>query len=377
MNFDRTDDNYEVVILGGGPAGCATALALRQCGISRILVVESGDYRSPRIGESLPPDTRTLLDRLGIWEDFLAEKHEPCLGSLSAWGSDELGYNDFLFNPHGNGWHLDRNRFEGFLAGKARESGAELNLNTRFEKSESVADGFRLQLADREGATRLVNARFIVDATGVSASFARQRGAKRRFLDRLICVSGFFELPDDAVFSRLTLLEAVEYGWWYAARLPNRRLVVAVASDPEIIRRLALHQSDAWLDRSRTTNHLARELTGCLFCANSLLIRGASSSLLDRVAGKAWLAIGDAASTYDPISSQGIYKALFDSLQAAPIIAAYLDGDIRSIEDYAASIVRGFQGYWHNRDYFYQLEKRWITSSFWKKRVQVDIRELG
>ena len=67
------------------------------------MLVESSRYEISRIGETVPPDTRLLLDQLGILADFLAEKHEPGLGSCSSWGADELGYNDFLFNPQGNG----------------------------------------------------------------------------------------------------------------------------------------------------------------------------------------------------------------------------------------------------------------------------------
>jgi hypothetical protein len=47
----------------------------------------------------------------------------------------------------------------------------------------------------------------------------------------LLCITGFFDLPAAGQFSRLTMLEAVEYGWWYAARLPDNRLAVSVATD--------------------------------------------------------------------------------------------------------------------------------------------------
>jgi len=105
---------YDVVVLGGGPAGCAAAIALRQHEVDRVLVVEAGHYEAERIGEGIPPDTRTLLQRLGVWNEFLKEGHDACLGSCSSWGTAELGFNDFLFNPLGNGWHLERKRFDFF-----------------------------------------------------------------------------------------------------------------------------------------------------------------------------------------------------------------------------------------------------------------------
>jgi flavin-dependent dehydrogenase len=309
------------------------------------------------------------LEDLGVWEDFLKEDHEPCLGSCSSWGADELGYNDFLFNPLGNGWHLDRKRFDAFLARKVLQHGNGLVTGTRFDGCERAgADGFRLQLKGDDGQTRMVGTRFVVDATGMRSSFARCMGASRLFLDQLLCITAFFELPGSANFSKLTMLEAVEYGWWYAARLPNRRLAVAVASDPKIIKQNALRRRDDFLGHLEKTTHIAAELAGCHFVGDSQMTCAAPSFFLDQVAGNGWLAVGDAASAYDPISSQGIYKALADGSRAGEAIAAGLRGSDIKLGEYRLSIASRFQQYLANRNFFYGLEQRWPKSDFWTRR---------
>jgi len=242
-------DEFDVVVLGGGPAGCATALTLMGAGVSRILIAEQARHQDFRVGETVPPAIRIVLDELGLWDEFLAESHETCLGSCSSWGADALGYNDFLFSPLGNGWHLDRARFDGFLARKAAEGGTEFCSGMRFDECERLGQGgFRLRLVGNDGHTRTVAARFVVDATGIRSCFARRMGARRDFVDKLVCVAAYFELSDRDCLSRLTMLQAVEYGWWYAAKLPKGRLAVVVASDPQIVKEIGLHRSDRWLE---------------------------------------------------------------------------------------------------------------------------------
>ena len=125
------------------------------------------------------------------------------------------------------------------------------------------------------------------------------------------------------------MIEAVEYGWWYAASVPGGRTIVGAITDAQTNRRIVLHQPGRWLLHLEKTRHMAAWLAGCRFGNNQLTIRPAPSFVLDRICGSDWLAVGDAAAAYDPIASQGIHKALSDGLLSAAAIADHLAGIVR------------------------------------------------
>src|SRR5260370_42071311 len=86
----------DVAIIGGGPAGTATALALRRAG-RKVLIIERLDATRPLVGETLPPNVRVPLESLRLWAEFVLDVHLASVGNRSAWGSDELSDGDFIF----------------------------------------------------------------------------------------------------------------------------------------------------------------------------------------------------------------------------------------------------------------------------------------
>ncbi|TCP65733.1 FAD-dependent monooxygenase [Sphingomonas sp. PP-CE-1G-424] len=369
MNAPSGGAEWDVAVVGGGPAGCATALALLRHGVERVCIVEPEPIDdTPRPGESVPPDCRLLLEALGAWEVFAADGHDPCLGSCAAWGSAELGYNDFVFDPRGHGWHLDRARFDRSLRDLARSHGAVL-LSGRVSAIEHRADAPAVMTVARKARppSRL-SARYLVDASGARGAVARRLGAERLPLDQLTCFYAFFDAADARSTSQLTMAEAAPDGWWYAAAVPGDGLAVAFATDPDIARDLRLDDRDRWFAQLENTTHIARRLFGCRFRPDSLMVRAAAVARLDRASGRRWLAVGDAAASYDPMSSQGLYKALSDALRAGDALARAQSDDQDIAPAYAEATRAEFDDHLRSRAYFYALEQRWADAPFWRRR---------
>ena len=116
------------------------------------------------------------------------------------------------------------------------------------------------------------------------------------------------------------------------------------------------------------TRYVAKALGESPYIDESFLVTVALSFRLDKTSGPGWVAVGDAASSYDPISSQGIYKAMTDGIEAGKAIARILSNESSTYEAYEASISARYEDYLKNRNFFYANENRWPESHFWSRR---------
>jgi flavin-dependent dehydrogenase len=331
--------------------------------------VESGDHADFRIGETIPPEANLVLRQLEIYDAFLAEGHDPCYGSCSYWGDDRRGYNDSLLSPHGHGWHLDRARFDVFLAQQAQQAGTEVITKSKFQASQHLeSGGFGLTIATQSGQLVTVAADTVVDATGTRGVFAAQQGSVKISTDPLVCLAMRFALEKGARgISRLTHLEGVEYGWWYAARIPNEIVLVAVYSDVEAIKEKGLNHPENWLLALQSTPNTGRLAEGLELLDDRPRAFPASSYRLNRTTGSGWLAIGDAASACDPITSQGILKSMTDGILAAKVLVGRAESASNEFPEFEFQVANRYEQYLEIRKHLYRLETRWPESRFWKK----------
>jgi len=366
-----SEHEIDVAIIGGGPAGTAAALTLLKYSSLKVAVIERTGYGAWRVGETLPPGVPPLLQYLDAWEPFAAQGHLPAYGTSAAWGSQELISRDFLFTGRGQGWHLDRARFDRTLAKLVPARGGLLLTEARVV-SETRDEQGRWRLVVRQGdasAQTEFAARFVIDASGRGATFARRRGARRNVHDRLMGVIGIYGF--EAVLPRdtFTLVESCPVGWWYSALLPDARMVVAFMSDTDIIRRYRMWSPLRWPELINSSHHTRQRLAGSVLKSVPVLCP-AFSQVLEPAAGDGWIAAGDAAIGFDPLSSIGIGYALTSGIHAARAVHKALAAGAAEMSHYAASVNQHFANHLERKRQYYLIERRWLDWPFWSRRHQ-------
>jgi flavin-dependent dehydrogenase len=222
----------------------------------------------------------------------------------------------------------------------------------------------------KNGRTSRASTRWLLDATGRRALIATSRGEPSLERDKLVAHCRVEEVEAADLDAR-TWIESVEDGWWYSALLPGRRRMLAFFTDsdlpaaglaraPEGFSRLlgGTRQMKAWGAKKQGTR-----------------IRRFPAASLSRKAfsGNGWIALGDASLTFDPVSSQGIFHALYTGLRGAQAVAAALGGDASALSVWNERLFAIEAAYRQNLAVCYDDERRWPESVFWKRRH----RELG
>lgn len=378
-----TNKSYDIAIVGGGIAGCACGIAIKRLlpELDICIVDRSGqtdDYTTsirPRIGETLPPQISIPMQQLGLWELFKQANWVKSAGTQAAWGQATPHVNEYIYSPYGNGWHLDRQQFDAMLLTQVKLLDVQVLNKVQITGVHQQDSGWRLQLRTQSSrnepnpANTLI-AKFIVDATGRNTAVAQRLGIGKQVFDHLVGIYQFYS-PNKRTPTQTdssTLIESVNNGWWYSANLPEQQQVVALMTDADLARSASYRKTEAFNQALQSTRLITSRLSG-YHAANSPIITAAHTQCLKQLAGPGWLAVGDAAFTYDPLSSLGIFKALRMSLTASFAIKDYFNGKDRELKKYCWFGDNEFKSYLNKRRDYYAEETRFTDNPFWQRRI--------
>jgi 2-polyprenyl-6-methoxyphenol hydroxylase-like FAD-dependent oxidoreductase len=312
--------------------------------------------------EILPPQVRPLLQRLDVWDAFAAVDCRRADGIVSCWGAGQPHTRDFIAEPYGYGWYIDRSSFDRMLLRATEEVGVQLMLRSSSSKIERDRDGWRLIIDSPEGSQH-ISSRFLIDARGRST---RRTDGNSVVYDRLAAAIRYFDARSITT-ETFTIIEACEYGWFYSAFVADDRLMVVFLSDPSFFsggRRhveedLVAALSSAPLTSRRQGSLAALGPPRIVIAKTGISLTGSDPSLVR---------VGDASYVLDPLSGQGLCHALGSALAAATAVNAHLRGAAESVPRYwSAQSIEFCRQLIACRD-FYAREQRWPVAEFWRRR---------
>lgn len=385
----KTDSYCEadIVIVGGGIAGCMLAMALATS--YKVIVIDKLEEPAERVGECLAPAARRILRKLDLLQGItdsnaVAGLYLSNFGTKSYWGSNQPQIVDHLRNPDGLGWHLNRKAFEMHLRKETVGKGVQCFWRTKLSSVQFENAQWQLKIKSTtetsDDFTRNIKAKFVVDASGRLSAFAKQLGIKRDHFDKLVA---HWAIASGQEAAGMSVISAAETGWWYSASLPDNKRVIAMHTDPDLVDRSVAKDADWFLQTAKANEAMASVLTNVNevdYCG----VVAANSTRLQQVAGRQWAAVGDAAMSFDPLSSQGMFNAMAGALQLAALMqtaGTALDDEQegeRITAIYSQQMDSIWDRYTAHKALFYAQEQRWQKAAFWQRRNSriADVRFL-
>ncbi len=344
---------YDVIVIGGGPAGATAGAVLADHG-RRVVLFEKDPFPRYSVGESMIPYCYFPLARIGMLEKLrksaFTKKYSVQFASPDGRISQPFYFQEHLPHEAAQTWQVTRGEFDRMMLDNAREKGVEVRQEVRvreaLEKDGAVVG---VRAVDKNGDWHTIHAPVTIDASGRNGFFATRNGW--RIMDQTlkkVAVWTYYRgaKRDPGIDEGATTVAYLpENGWFWYIPLPDDIVSVGVVADPAYLYRdtrdpaVIFHREvgkNPWVER-----HLAPGTP-----LGQYRVTGDFSFRAQYCAADGVVLAGDAFAFLDPVFSTGLLLALSGGELAADAVEnALRAGDVRGerFTDYGLTVCRNIE----------------------------------
>ncbi len=381
-------NQYDVVVVGGGPGGSSLATFVAQAGHS-VLLLEKETFPRHQIGESLLPATiQGICKLLGVKDEIDAASFAPKRGGTFRWGKSQKPWT-FLFEREGKAvaYQVERYKFDDILLKNAMKWGVQVKESCRVvdlvKKNGRIAG---LTYKDKEGQEVTVQSKYVVDASGHTSTIYQHVGSR--------IYSNFFR--NSAIYGYFTggkrlaapnqgniLCSAFKYGWiWYIPLTPDLTSV-GVVVDHQFFFNADSDKEKFFYDNIKlcpiVSDYLAdaKRATGKHYA--DLRVRKDFSYTTTKLWTPGMALIGDAACFVDPLFSSGVHLATLSALFLARSINTSLKEKISETDcfnEFEKRYRKEYASFYNFLVAFYDAEQN-EDDYYWAARKILNAKEPG
>jgi flavin-dependent dehydrogenase len=351
----KNSDQYDVIIIGAGPAGSSAATILAEHG-HKVLILEREKFPRYHIGESLLPFTFQPLARLGLLDKMrqsaFVKKYSVQFVSPSGRASQPF----YFFTRYdretvAQTWQVLRSEFDQMLLDNAREKGAHAKEETTVKeliKNDGRVEGVRAQT--KNGPVLEYRAPITIDCSGKEAFCAvRNNWRVKDPLLNKVAVWTYYEgaKRDDGIDAGATTVAYVpEKGWFWYIPQHNDRISVGVVAEGKYLTRDGVKSPEAIFKREVQENQWIKQHLEAGKPVGQYYLTSEYSHHSAHCGAEGLLLAGDAFAFLDPVFSSGVMLALKSGTMAGDEVHKALikrDFSPEHFAGYARSIREGVE----------------------------------
>jgi halogenation protein CepH len=386
-------ETYDLVVIGGGPAGSALATLVAMQG-HKVLLLEKEQFPRHQIGESLLPATiHGICPLLGVSEEIKNAGFMRKLGGTFRWGTNTKPWTFYfslsskMAGPTSYAYQVERSKFDAILLNNARRKGVEVRERTSvtnlLEESGRIVG---VRAADDSGKAFEARGRYVADTSGNQSRTGERIGERiySNFFQN-VALYGYYEggkrLP--APNNGNILCASFDRGWFWYIPLSETLTSVGAVVGREHVNWQEQTQQQAMDEYIAACPTISEYLKGANRVTEGqygkLRVRKDYSYCCTRFWAPGVVLAGDAACFIDPVFSSGVHLATYSAMLAARSINSCLRGTVdedKAFKEFEMRYRREYANFYQFLVAFYNLEQD-ENSYFWSARKVLGSEEAA